>query len=237
LSILEVENIETFYGKSHILNSISLSIEKGQIVALLGRNGAGKTTTLRSIMGLTPPKKGIIKFKEKTITGKKPFEIARLGIGFVPEDRGIFPNITVLDNLEIGVKDSADNTRTWTIDKVFYYFPVLEKLKENKGKNLSGGEQQMLTIARTLMGNPELVLLDEPSEGLAPQIVNVVLFRLIKELRAKEGATIFLAEQNMNFTLGLIDWGYILDKGAIHYNGSSQDIQSDERIQREYLAV
>jgi len=237
LTILEIEKIDTFYGKSHILHSISLTIEKGQIVALLGRNGAGKTTTLRSIMGLTPPKKGTIKFKGKPITGKKPFEIAGLGIGFVPEDRAIFPNITTHDNLEIAVKDSVDGTHNWTLEKIYHYFPDLVKLKESKGKNLSGGEQQMLTIARTLMGNPELVLLDEPSEGLAPQIINVLLFNLIKELREKEGVTILLAEQNVKFCLGLSDWGYLLDKGAIQYNASAKEIQGDDEIKRKYLAV
>lgn len=237
MTILEVEKIDTFYGKSHILHSISLTIRKGQIVALLGRNGAGKTTTLRSIMGLTLPKKGTVKFKEKPINGKRPFEIAKLGVGFVPEDRAIFPNITVLDNLEIAVKDSSSGKRIWTLEKIFHYFPILNKLKENKGKHLSGGEQQMLTIARTLMGNPELILLDEPSEGLAPQIVNEVLFNLIKEVREKEGVTILLSEQNVRFSLRLSDWGYLLDKGAIEYNGSTEEIRADDELQRKYLAV
>lgn len=237
MAILEVQDIDTFYGKSHILHGVSLTMEKGQIVALLGRNGAGKTTTLRSIMGLTPPGKGRINFRGRPVSGRKPFEIARLGIGFVPETRGIFPEITVRDNLEIAVKDSADGGRTWTLEKIYEYFPILDSRKDSKGKNLSGGEQQMLTIARTLMGNPELILLDEPCEGLAPRIVSGVLFSLVRELRQKEGITILLAEQNVKFCLGLADWGYLLDKGAVQHSASAEEIKSDTDLQRKYLAL
>jgi len=235
--ILEVANIDTYYGKSHILQDVSLKVNQGQIVALLGRNGAGKTTTMRSIMGLTPAKRGAIRFKGEEIQKRKPFEIAHKGIGFVPEDRGIFPDISVLDNLTIAAKNSADGQKRWTLEKIYHYFPVLDRLRDNKGQNLSGGEQQMLTIARTLMTNPDLLLLDEPCEGLAPQIVNQVLFGLIKGLKEQEGVTILLAEQNARFCLGLADWGYLLDKGAIHFNASAADISANQEVQSKYLSL
>ncbi|WP_350341571.1 ABC transporter ATP-binding protein [Desulfoferula mesophila] len=235
--MLEVDRINTYYGKSHILQDVSLKVEQGQIVALLGRNGAGKTTTLRSIMGLTPPRSGAVRFKGQDIQRCKPFEVARKGLGFVPEDRGIFPDISVLDNLTVAAKQSADGQRRWSLEKIYHYFPVLQRLRDNKGQNLSGGEQQMLTIARTLMTNPDLLLLDEPCEGLAPQIVNQVLFGLIKSLKEQEGVTILLAEQNARFCLGLADWGYLLDKGAVQFDASSEEITSNEEIQRKYLSL
>lgn len=235
--ILDVDKIDTYYGKSHILQNVSLKVKKGQIVALLGRNGAGKSTTMRSIMGLTPPRRGTIRFNGKEVQGKKPFEVAKKGIGFVPEDRGIFPDISVLDNLTIAAKASADGKKRWTLPKIYNYFPVLEKFQDTKGQNLSGGEQQMLTIARTLMTNPDLLLLDEPCEGLAPQIVNQVLFGLIKNLKEQEGMTILLAEQNARFCLGLADWGYLLDKGAIQYDASADDISHNQEVQRKYLSL
>ena len=236
MALLEVEGIETFYGKSHVLHGLSLTVEEGQVVALLGKNGVGKTTTLRSIMGLTPPKTGRIKWKGNSIQGKKPFEIARLGIGFVPEDRAIFPDITVRDNLEIAAKERRDGSRIWSMEKVFEYFPVLETKQENKGTNLSGGEQQMLTIARTLMGNPELVLLDEPCEGLAPLVV-FEIFKLIKSLKENEGMTILLAEQNVMFCMKLADWGYLLEKGMIKHSASMESIINDPDVQMKYLAL
>ena len=215
---------------------MSLRVEEGQIVALLGKNGVGKTTTLRSIMGLTPPRKGEIKWKGKAIQGKKPFEVARLGIGFVPEDRAIFPDITVRDNLEVAAKERRDGSRIWSLGKVFEYFPVLEIKQENRGKNLSGGEQQMLTIARTLMGNPELVLLDEPCEGLSPLIV-IEIFKLIKGLKENEGMTILLAEQNVMFCMKLADWGYLLEKGTIKHSASMESIINDPEVQMNYLTL
>jgi branched-chain amino acid transport system ATP-binding protein len=236
LALLEVEGIETFYGKSHVLHGLSLTVEEGQVVALLGKNGVGKTTTLRSIMGLTPPKTGRIKWKGNAIQGKKPFEVARLGIGFVPEDRAIFPDITVRDNLEIAAKERGDGSQIWSMEKVFEYFPVLETKQENKGTNLSGGEQQMLTIARTLMGNPELVLLDEPCEGLAPLIV-FEIFKLIKSLKENEGMTILLAEQNVMFCMKLADWGYLLEKGMIKHSASMESITNDPDVQKKYLEL
>jgi branched-chain amino acid transport system ATP-binding protein len=236
LAILEVERIDTYYGKSHVLHQVSLELKKRQIVALLGRNGVGKTTTLRSIMGLTVPKTGAIRFKGLPILGKRPFEIAKLGIGFVPEDRGIFPEISVQDNLEIAAKAGSDGRRRWTLEKVYQFFPILHQRRESQGKNLSGGEQQMLTIARTLMGNPELVLLDEPCEGLAPQIVREV-FKLIRGLKEEEDITILLAEQNVRFCLGLADWSYVIEKGIIRYSGSTEAIKTDIELQKKYLAL
>lgn len=236
MALLEVEGIETFYGKSHVLHGVSLTVEEGQIVALLGKNGVGKTTTLRSIMGLTPPKNGKINWKGNAIQGKKPFEVARLGIGFVPEDRAIFPDITVRDNLEIAAKERRDGSRIWSMEKVFEYFPVLQTKQENRGTNLSGGEQQMLTIARTLMGNPELLLLDEPCEGLSPLVV-FEIFKLIKSLKENEGMTILLAEQNVMFCMKLADWGYLLEKGTIKYSASMDSIINDPDVQKKYLEL
>jgi branched-chain amino acid transport system ATP-binding protein len=236
LAILEVDKIDTYYGKSHVLYQLSLKVDESRIVALLGRNGVGKTTTLRSTMGLTPPRRGTIRFKNVPLQGMKPFEIAKLGMGFVPEDRGIFPEITVRDNLEIAAKPSPGGSRRWTLERVYQYFPILNTRRESKGKNLSGGEQQMLTIARTLMGNPDLVLLDEPCQGLAPQVVGEV-FRLIKGLKENEKTPILLAEQNARFCLGLADWCYVIEKGVIQYSGSTESIKANAEIQKKYLAL
>lgn len=233
--ILEVKDIHTYYGMSHILFGVSLSVKKGEVVALLGRNGAGKTTTLRSIMGLTPPKSGSIVFKGREIVGLPPYAIARLGIGFVPEDRRIFPDLSVLENLDVARKDGPDGRGGWDVEKVFDYFPKLKALQHRRGGTLSGGEQQMLTIARTLMGNPELLLLDEPSEGLAPLIVRA-LEELIQKLKT-EGMTILLAEQNVRFVSRLADRAYIIDDGRIPYEGRIEELWRNEEIKKRYLAV
>lgn len=234
---LELHNLNTYYGKSHILHDISLNVEKGQIVSLLGRNGAGKTTTLRTIMGLTPPNNGYIIYNNKYIQNLKPYKIARLGIGFVPEDRCIFPDITVRDNLMIAIKRSLYGKQKWSLDKIYHYFPVLKHYQNQNALYLSGGEKQMLTIARTLMGSPDLILLDEPCEGLAPQVINKTLFGLIKDLREKEEVTILLAEQNVSFCLGITDWCYLLDKGSIRYQGNAKDIRNNKDIQKQYLSL
>lgn len=232
---LEIESINTFYGLSHILFDVSLKVDQGEVVVLLGRNGAGKTTTLRSIMGLTRPKQGRVKFNGQDITGLSPFKVARLGLGFVPEDRRIFPDLTVHANLDVGRQKSRSKGTAWTIERIYELFPRLRELSSRRGGNLSGGEQQMLTIARTLMGNPDLILLDEPSEGLAPIIVKVLgdFIDLIKQ----EGMTVLLSEQNVKFALKHSDRAYIVDNGHIKYEGSIKDLEKDEEIKKRYLAV
>jgi branched-chain amino acid transport system ATP-binding protein len=232
---LEVQAINTFYGLSHILFDVSLGVDKGQAVVLLGRNGAGKTTTMRSIMGLTPPKTGTVKFEGKDITGMVPFRVARLGLGFVPEDRRIFPDLTVKANLDVGRTRGNDKTVKWTYERVYSHFPRLKELANRRGGYLSGGEQQMLTIARTLMGDPALLLLDEPSEGLAPIIVRD-LGNFIEVLK-KEGITILLSEQNVKFSLKHADRAYIVDSGHIKYQGSIADLEKDDEVKKRYLAV
>jgi len=232
---LEVENINTYYGLSHILFDVSLQVDRGEVVVLLGRNGAGKTTTMRSIMGLTAPKQGKVKFNGQEISGLPPYKVARLGLGFVPEDRRIFPDLTVHANLDVGRQKSGSKGKGWTIDRIYELFPRLKELSNRRGGNLSGGEQQMLTIARTLMGNPDLILLDEPSEGLAPIIVKVLgeFIDLIKQ----EGMTVLLSEQNVKFALKHSDRAYIVDNGHIKYHGSIADLEKNEEIKKRYLAV
>lgn len=232
---LEVVNIYTAYGLSQVLFGVSLQVNEGEVVSLLGRNGVGKTTTLRSIMGLTPPRSGSIKWRGQELIGKLPYQIANLGIGFVPEDRRIFPDLTVWENLDVAVKIPKGGKPQWSIERVFELFPALESIKNRRGGFLSGGEQQMLTIARTLMGDPELLLLDEPSEGLAPIIVQQ-LGEQIKKLR-DEGITILLCEQNAQFSLQLSNRFYILGKGAVRYQGMAADFWKNEEICKTYLAL
>jgi branched-chain amino acid transport system ATP-binding protein len=232
---LEIENIHAFYGLSHILFDISLAVDMGEVVVLLGRNGAGKTTTMLSIMGINPPKTGSVRYQGKDITGLAPYKIARLGIGFVPEDRRIFPDLSVYANLDVGRKSAPEEKNAWTIDRIYQLFPVLEKFSHRRGGTLSGGEQQMLTISRTLMGNPGFLLLDEPSEGLAPIVVKSLGQFL--EVIKKEDMTVLLSEQNSKFALRHADRAYIVDNGAIKYHGSINDLEQDEEIKRRYLAV
>lgn len=233
--ILEVIDIYTTYGLSQILFGVSLQVDRGEVVSILGRNGVGKTTTLRSVMGLAPPKSGSIRWKGEEIAGRHPYQIALLGIGFVPEDRRIFSDLTVWENLDVAIKSSGGKRDGWTIERVFELFPALNPIQNRKGGYLSGGEQQMLTIARTLMGNPELLLLDEPSEGLAPIVVQQ-LGEQISKLRG-EGMTILLCEQNARFSLNLSDRVYILEKGEVRYQGSATDFKRDEEIYKTYLAL
>jgi branched-chain amino acid transport system ATP-binding protein len=230
--MLTVDDIHTFYGVSHILQGVSLEIREGENVCLIGRNGAGKSTTLKSIIGLTPPKSGSIMFRGEELRGSRPHVIAKKGIGYVPEDRRIFPNITVRDNLELARK--GKNHGGWTIERVYDAFPILKGLENRKGMKLSGGEQQMLTIARTLMGNPELLLLDEISEGLAPIIVED-LMKLI--LRLKKEITIFLVEQNAVFAFSVADRGYVIDKGKITYQGTIEELKHNQEVKDRYLSV
>jgi len=232
---LEIEKINTFYGLSHILFDVTLNVERGEVVVLLGRNGAGKTTTMISIMGINPPKSGVIRYQGKDITGLAPYKAARLGIGFVPEDRRIFPDLTVYANLDVGRKASQSNAITWTPERIYQLFPILKKLAQQRGGTLSGGEKQMLTIARTLLGNPDFLLLDEPSEGLAPLIVKSLgdFINVIK----KEGMTVLLSEQNSKFALKHANRAYIVDNGAIKYQGSISDLEQNEDVKKRYLAV
>jgi len=233
--ILEMRDVHTFYGTSHVLFGVSLDVAQGETVCLMGRNGAGKTTTFRSIVGLNPPRSGSILFHGKEIAGAKVHRIARLGVGYVPEDRQIFPNLTVRENLEIGRSSGTSRKDGWSVEKVYALFPVLEKYDRKPGGQLSGGEQQMLTIARTLMGNPDLVLLDEPTEGLAPVVV-ISLKEMI--LRLKEmGTTILLCEQNVKFAVKVSDRVFIIDNGAIRYRNDIDGFRNDETVQKKYLAV
>ena len=232
--ILEVRDLETAYGLSRVIQGISLEVEAGEVVCLLGRNGAGKTTTLRSIMGLTPPWAGRVIFKGEEITRRQPFEVARLGIGYVPDDRRIFPDLTVEENLEI-VPRVTRREGPWTIQRVFELFPVLRELRANLGTGLSGGEQKMLAIGRALMGNPILLILDEPSEGLSPLMVQsfVGAIRRIRE----EGITLLIADQNVKFARRVADRGYIIEKGSLRYSGRLEELWANEEVVRKYLAV
>lgn len=232
---LEVKEINTFYGLSHILFDVSLDVDQGEVVVLLGRNGAGKTTTMRSIMGLTAPKTGTVRFNGQDIAGMAPYRVARLGIGFVPEDRRIFPDLTVRANLDVGFKKNPSRPNKWSLQRVYDLFPRLKDLSGRRGGTLSGGEQQMLTIGRTLMGDPDLLLLDEPSEGLAPIIVTT-LGDFIRRVKG-EGMTVLLSEQNVKFSLKHSDRAYIVDSGHIKYTGAIADLEKDEDIKKRYLAV
>lgn len=230
--ILELQNINTFYGSSHILFNLSLAVDEGETVCLLGRNGAGKTTTLRSIMGLTPPKSGTILFKGQEIARKTPTAISRLGLGFVPEDRRIFPSLTVREQLEVAQKKGKGD---WNLEKIFAMFPQLERLQKRLGNQLSGGEQQMLTIGRTLMGNPELLLLDEPSEGLAPLVVEA-LAEQIKRL-SEQKITLLLSEMGLGLAVNISHRAYVIDKGQIQWSGTCQELKENEELKIKYLAL
>jgi branched-chain amino acid transport system ATP-binding protein len=235
MAYLELSSINTFYGRSHILFDVSLSIEKGEVVSLLGRNGAGKSTTFRSIIGLTPPRSGEVIFRGERVNDLRAFRICRKGIGFVPEDRRCFPDLTVRENLEVAIRREKETAAPWTIEKIYALFPRLQERERNLGSQLSGGEQQMLTIARTLMTNPEVLLLDEPSEGLAPLVV-ALLADMILRIR-KEGVTVLLAEQNLHFCAKVADRGYVIDKGSVKYEGTMSALLADEEIKEKYLAV
>ncbi len=232
--MLEVKEIHTYYDLSHILFGVSLKVSQGEIVCLLGRNGAGKSTAMKSIMGLTPPRHGSVMFKGESITNSKPYLNARRGIGYVPDDRRVFADLTVGENLEISGRKLRGG-KGWNKEKVYDFFPDLRKIDSRKAGFLSGGEQQMLTIGRALMTNPELLLLDEPTEGLAPLIVKM-LEQQISRLR-DTGLTVLLAEQNQKVALGLSSRAYIIDNGAIRYHGTIEDLEQNEEVRRKYLLV
>ena len=229
--VLEAHDVHTAYGLSRVLFGVSLEVAAGECVCLLGRNGVGKSTTMRSIMGLTPPQAGRITWKSVDITGWPPYRVAQAGIGFVPEDRRIFADLTVWENLDVAAKSGS----AWTVARVFDLFPKLAELSGRNGGYLSGGEQQMLTIARTLMGNPELLLLDEPSEGLAPLVVDHLRAQIAR--LKHEGLTILLAEQNTEFSLALADRVYVLEKGSIRFSGTAARLRDDAALRHELLAL
>ncbi len=233
--LLTVQNIDTFYDDSHILFGVSLEVYAGECVSLMGRNGAGKTTTFRSIIGLTPPRTGEITFHGQSIGGLASHHIARRGIGFVPEERAIFPSLSVWENLDVARKSAADGQTRWTFERIYEIFPRLAERKNQPGGTLSGGEQQMLTIARTLMGSPDLLLLDEPSEGLAPLMVDII-GELVARLK-REGVTILMAEQNLRFSLALSDRAYMIDDGRVQFSGTASELESRTDVIQRYLGV
>lgn len=233
--MLAVSNINSFYGAAHILHDVSLSISRGEVVALLGRNGAGKSTLIKTIIGIVPPRSGKISFEGEVVSGLEPFAIARRGIGFVPEDRRIFVSLTVEENLEVGRRSAPTGRDPWTPEKLYSIFPNLREVRRRQAAFMSGGEQQMLTIARTLMGNPTLILLDEPSEGLAPKIVEQVALAVTR--MTASGITVLLSEQNMHFASLVSERAYVIEKGQIKFCGRMDELRSNEEIRRNYLAV
>jgi branched-chain amino acid transport system ATP-binding protein len=233
--MLAVEKINTFYGDAQVLFDVSIEIHEGEVVALLGRNGAGKTTTIRSIMGLTPPRHGRVLFKGGDIAGLPPYTIANKGVGFVPDNRRIFPTLSVRQNLEIARKGGGGGRDGWTLDRIYEHFPKLRDIGDRNGDVLSGGEQQMLTIARTLMGNPDLVLLDEPTEGLAPIMIAEVM-KIIRELKDK-GETILLVEQNSTLALSVSQRAYILENGHVVYSGPAAELAANAEVKHRYLGI
>jgi branched-chain amino acid transport system ATP-binding protein len=233
--LLAVAGLQTFYGKSHVLRDVSFSVPAGGITVLLGRNGAGKTTTLRSIMGLTPPRSGAVRFRDRDITGAAPHRVFHFGIGYVPEGRQIFPHLDVGENLRLAERAGGDGAR-WTLDRILDYFPVLRERWRQRGRSLSGGEQQMLAIARALAGNPELLMLDEPSQGLAPRLVRE-LQDILTRLR-DERVTILLVEQNARMALALSDQVLVLSKGTIVFAGATDEFhRREQELKGRYLSV
>jgi branched-chain amino acid transport system ATP-binding protein len=236
--MLTLENVHAYYGTSHVLQGVSLKIDRGELVSLLGRNGAGKTTTIRTIMGLLTPSPGRITYQEQVISGFKPYQIARLGIGYVPEERAIFSHLTVVENLQLAALARGkrkDVKETWTLDRVFQKFQRLYERQTHRGAHLSGGEQQMLAIARALMSQPDLILLDEPSEGLAPLIVQE-LQKITQEI-LEEGYTVLLVEQNLAMCTALANRHYIIDQGRIVYQGSNEEFRRNEEVKKLYLTL
>ena len=233
MSLLEIQNIHTYYGDSHVLQGVSLNIEKGKVIAILGRNGAGKTTLLRTIIGFTPARKGSILFKGTEITHLSPYRIVRLGIGLVPQGRRIFSSLTVKENLDIASRPGR--VSHWSADDILSVFPRLQQRSQARGRNLSGGEQQMLACGRALVGNPELLMMDEPSEGLAPLLVREV-GRIITEIKAQE-LSMLLVEQDSSFALKLADYVYIMSRGRIVYESESEKLKQNPEIRSRYLGI
>lgn len=237
--LLEVKDLNTYYGKSHVLQDMSISVDRGEIVALLGRNGMGKSTTLKSIMGLVQPESGAIVYDGENIFRCAPYQAARAGIGYVPEERRIFPNLPVLDNLKMGIKHGKavrEKSRDlWDLERVYWHFPILKERRSQKGSTLSGGEQQMLAIARTLMGNPDLLLIDEPTEGLSPILTWEV--RNVLESIGKTGVSILLVEHNLKVAISLASRVYLMDKAHIGFFGTVEELDANPEIRAKYLEV
>jgi branched-chain amino acid transport system ATP-binding protein len=234
-ALLSVSDLHAYYGRAHILHGVSFALEQGEVVALVGRNGAGKSTTMKAVMGLVPPAKGAVMFGGQAIAGREPFEIARLGLGYVPEERRVFSELTVMENLAVGERPPRPDAPRWTVDALFSLFPNLGRMRDRPGGQMSGGEQQMLTIARTLMGNPKLVLLDEPSEGLAPVIIEEMA-KAILRLKT-EGLTVLISEQNLHFAQLVANRALVMEKGMIRFDGAMETLMSDASIRERYLAV
>jgi len=234
--LLEVKDLNTYYGESHVLQGISLTLDQGEIVALLGRNGMGKSTTLKSVMGLVKPRSGEVIFRGKDIAGYLPYKVARAGIGYVPEERRIFASLSVLENLSMGIKaEKSGKDNGWSLDRIFEHFPLLKKRSSSKGSHLSGGEQQMLAIGRTLMGNPELLMVDEPTEGLSPLLVKEVR-DMVADIN-KVGVSILLVEHNLKVATSLADRMYLMGKAHIGFTGNVQDLEAQPEIREKYLEV
>jgi branched-chain amino acid transport system ATP-binding protein len=234
-ALLTVRGLHAFYGKAHILQGVSFAMNAGEVVALVGRNGAGKSTTMKTIMGLVPPAQGEVDFAGTPVNGREPFEIARLGLGYVPEERRVFSELTVMENLAVGERPARPHAPRWTPDALFQLFPNLGRMQDRLGGQMSGGEQQMLTIARTLMGNPRLVLLDEPSEGLAPVIIEEMAKAILK--LKNEGLTVLISEQNLHFARLVSDRALVMEKGLIRFDGTMEALMADDGVRQRYLAV
>ncbi len=234
-AMLEVSGLDAFYGGAHILHDVGIKVGRGEVMALLGRNGAGKSTTMKSIMGLVRPRRGRIVYDGRDVAGLKPYQICRAGIGYVPEERRIFKDLTVMENLTVGTRAPREAVPQWSIERLVDLFPNLGERRHNLGGQLSGGEQQMLTIARTLMGNPALILLDEPSEGIAPVIVEE-LARTIAVLK-REGLTVLISEQNLNFARAVADRAAIIERGVVRYQGAMVGLMGDAELRTKYLAL
>ena len=233
--LLQVDSLSAWYGRAQILFDVTMEVQRGEVVALMGRNGAGKSTTLKAIMGLVERTEGQTRYHGQLLRDLQPFEIARLGLGYVPEDRRIFADLTVMENLEVGRRPPRDGAPVWSPEKLFRLFPNLGEMQQRLGGRMSGGEQQMLTVSRTLMGNPDLVLLDEPSEGIAPKIVEDMA-NMILELK-REGLSVILSEQNLHFAELVSDRVYVIEKGQIHYTGTMSELGQNDAVKREYLSM
>jgi branched-chain amino acid transport system ATP-binding protein len=235
MAMLEIAGLDAYYGRAHILQGVAFSMNRGEVLALMGRNGAGKSTTMKAVMGLVPPAGGSVSFEGKAVQGREPFEIARLGIGYVPEDRRVFSELSVMENLSVAQRPQRPDAPHWTPERLFALFPNLGRMRDRPGGAMSGGEQQMLTIARTLMGNPKLVLLDEPSEGLAPVIIEEMA-KTILALKS-EGLTVLISEQNLHFAGNVADRAAIIEKGMIRFTGTMDELKANEAVRTQYLSV